>query len=143
MVEVSMQRCDGCIITCMDWRTHSSSSEFVKQVRELIGYNDFDVISIPGGTKNVVDETTRAFALSCIESSLRYHQIHTMVLFNHTDCSAYGSYGSLEKISSDLKEAKRIVSEQFPQLNVVIFIAHLSQNGKEWTVECVRPMFSN
>lgn len=134
-----MHRCDGCIITCMDWRIYSSSGELVNQVRGLSGYNDFDVISISGGTKNVVDETTRAFTLSCIESSLRHHQIHTVVLFNHTDCGAYGQYGSLEKISSDLEEAKRIVSEQFPQLNVAIFIAHLSQNGKGWTVDCARP----
>lgn len=116
---------------CMDFRFGQKMKEFMEQ-NNLMG--DADLVSIAGSAKNIVNPETQAFALKQIEISKTLHEMKRVHLVNHTDCGAYGGKKAFaddkteyDKLTGDLKEARDIVKAKWPDLEVVLWLAHIDE----------------
>src|SRR3989344_6063418 len=117
--------CEGVILTCIDFRLWERAA-VLEQIKQKAGISSFDVVSLSGGTRNLVDEKTRELILSQIEISTRLHHSTTVVLTNHTTCGAYGESGTRERLIEDLQLAASIISERFPQLEVCLLLVDIT-----------------
>jgi carbonic anhydrase len=116
---------------CMDFRFGKKMKEFM-ETNALMG--DADLVSIAGAAKNIVNPETQAFALRQIEISKTLHEMKKVHLVNHTDCGAYGGKKAFAdeqveyaKLTGDLKEARDIVKAKWPELEVVLWLAHITE----------------
>jgi carbonic anhydrase len=102
--------CKAIVVTCMDYRLQTQLRDWVVK---KIGSGHFDRLSLAGAAKNL------AFITEQIALSHSLHHIHTVYLINHEDCGAYGKEGTFEKHKHDLLLAKKILSAEFPDIEVV------------------------
>ena len=127
--------CTSLLMQCMDFRFGRKMKEFMEQ-NGLMG--DADLVSVAGAAKNIVNPETRAFALRQIEISKTLHEMKKVHLVNHTDCGAYGGHQAFAdeqaeyaKLTGDLKEARDIVKAKFPELEVILWLAHIDESEHE------------
>ncbi len=129
-------QCDGIILMCMDWRLYQSGRLF-EQVKEIAGISDFDIVSLAGATKNLIDEPNRELILRHFELSKNLHQTKKVILTNHTDCGAYGQEGTEERLINDLKKGKEIIKEKFSDLEIVLVLIRLiDKENSQWVTIC-------
>lgn len=134
-------QCDAIVITCMDFRIHNGKA--IPEIQKATGLKIFDVVSLPGGAKNLVGRIFRGRLrvrqmLTIIALSKRLHGIRSVVLVNHTDCGAYGEAGTLEKLQDDLLRARDRVQTKYPELMVYTLIAHVTARDGDWIISCQR-----
>ncbi|MCK5466379.1 hypothetical protein KAI56_02700 [Candidatus Parcubacteria bacterium] len=101
----------------------------------------FDVISLAGASKDIVDgsEEIKNNFLKHIGVSVDLHQVEKIIIFHHSDCGAYAQdyqFGSLKeekgKQLEDMKKAKEIILEKYPEVEVVFVWGELiDEDGKE------------
>lgn len=127
--------CDAIALLCMDWRLYQSGKLF-EQVKEIAGISDFDIVSLAGATKNLVDEPNRELILRHFELSKNLHQAKRVILTNHTDCGAYGQEGTEERLIDDLKKGGEIIKEKFPELDVILILIRLLAGENQWEIKC-------
>ncbi len=127
--------CKSLLMHCMDFRFGKAMKGFMEEHSMM---DDADLVSIAGAAKNIVNPETREFALKQIEISKSLHEMKEVDLMNHLDCGAYGGRKSFEtdaaeynKLTSDLKEARDIVKEKFPELAVKLWLAHIEETEHE------------
>ncbi|OHB97298.1 MAG: hypothetical protein A2W74_00020 [Planctomycetes bacterium RIFCSPLOWO2_12_38_17] len=126
--------CDTLLITCIDYRYAVANQEFIN---ETLGLKDnYDHISIPGSIYNLVNPETQGLLFSKFELSVRLHLIKRIVIISHIDCGAYGgsaSFGSeiaeRETLITDLTNARRLLIEKYPTLEVNLYIESLAKEG--------------
>src|SRR3990170_4515085 len=126
--------CDTLVITCIDYRFANANQEFIN---ETLGLKDnYDHISIPGSIYNLVNPETQGLLFSKFELSVRLHLIKLIVIISHIDCGAYGgsaSFGSeiaeRETLITDLTNARRLLIEKYPTLEVNLYIESLAKEG--------------
>src|SRR3989338_1765558 len=126
--------CDTLVITCIDYRFAFANQEFIN---DTLGLKDnYDHISIPGSIYNLVNPETQALLFSKFELSVRLHLIKRIVIISHIDCGAYGgsaSFGSeiaeRETLITDLTNARRLLIEKYPTLEVNLYIESLAKEG--------------
>jgi len=127
----------------MDFRLTSAVYDFM--VAQGLK-NNYDQVCPAGGVLPVVrpkNERDREFILEHIGLSMNLHGTKTVYLINHTDCGAYGGKQAFaseqaekEQHTKDLKEAKKIVLERFPELEVKLFLGRLKEEeGKELEID--------
>ena len=127
--------CSSILMHCMDFRFGKAMKEFMAE-KNLLG--DADLVSFAGSAKNVVDPATREFALRQIEISKTLHGMKNVWLVNHTDCGAYGGRKAFaddmaehDKHLADLREARKIVQEKWPDLTIWLTLAHIDETEHE------------
>ena len=127
--------CTFLLMHCMDFRFGKKMKEFMEQ-NKLMG--DADLVSVAGAAQNIVKPETQAFALRQIEISKTLHEMKVVHLVNHTDCGAYGGKKAFadekaeyDQLTGDLKQAKDIVLAKWPDLEVVLWLAHIDESGAE------------
>ncbi len=127
--------CRGVIVHCMDFRFGPDLKKFMED-QGLLG--DCDIVSFAGAAKNILEETTRAFAMRQIELSQKLHGMEEVHLVNHMDCGAYGGHGAFPDIAaehafqvSELEKAETIIKASFPDLTVVKWLADIQEQGHE------------
>lgn len=125
--------CDAIVIKCMDWRIEADGT-FRRLLERSAGVARFDTISIAGGARSVLDGATRKLIIWQINLASRLHGIKKVILTNHTGCGAYGSLGTLEKLTSDLKCAKQILLGSLSGLEVQTFLIRIDDAGGRWRV---------
>jgi carbonic anhydrase len=120
--EEHAHECENLVVMCMDFRFH----EKVSQVIEHSGYRQFDLVAMPGGSKSITDEATRAAALAAIEIGVSVHHIRRVIIVDHVDCRAYGGSEAFESPEAEesrhadaLLQAGRIIHERSPELEVL------------------------
>lgn len=143
MVHLS-HTCEALLLTCIDFRLHPELENLLKQEFRL----KFDYCAAAGAVKNLVKpekDEDREFVLRQIEKSKKLHEIQKVVLVNHTDCGAYGgkqAFAAEDEENNahkqDLKLAGQIIQENFPSLQVELFLAHLHPLNEEWKVTIER-----
>lgn len=113
--------CEAAVITCIDFRFWKSLVNYFDEQ----GLLKYDLISLGGGAKNVIDDATRELVFRQLDISTKLHQIKKVFLVNHLDCGAYGgskAFESLEleeeKLVADLHMAKNLISEKYPELEI-------------------------
>lgn len=106
----------------MDFRFQSAITDWA----EAQGYTkDFDLVSLAGAQKSILDEDTQATALKQVDLSVELHGSNQVVLIAHQDCGAYGGSAIFEnweqeraKYITDMESAEVIIKEKHPDLNV-------------------------
>ena len=123
---------------CMDFRFVPEIKKWMEE-QKLLG--DADLVSFAGAAKNIVDESSRAFALKQIEISRRLHGMKQVHLMNHMDCGAYGGHAAFtneaaekQKQIADMQSAAEIIKQSFPDLEVILWLAHIEEEGHGWNV---------
>ncbi len=103
--------------------------------------DDTDLLSVAGSAKQIVDSETRELILKQIGISYTLHGMRGVHLMNHTDCGAYGGRKAfesdekeLEKLTSDLHEAKRLLNDRWPDVDVHLWMAFLTPSEEMWDV---------
>lgn len=110
--------CDAIVITCMDFRFQKYIEEWEK---ENLGDYQFDRIALGGACHDF-------FAiLKQIDISIRLHDIKKVVIINHEECGAYGEAGTYERHQQDLKNAKKQISQLYPQVKIKTY--YLRKDG--------------
>lgn len=104
------------IITCIDFRFQEAINQWISK---NFAPKTFDRVSLAGGVKNL--ETI----MGQIDIAVRLHHIKKVVLINHEDCGAYGPEGTVDHHVRDLKQVKKQILEQFPNLRVETYYLHL------------------
>lgn len=108
--------CDALVVSCIDFR-------FQKYIQKWLGENlqnkTYDYVGFAGATKNLNT------ILNQLDISVRLHSIKQVILMHHEECGAYGSESTPEKHAQDLKKAKQIILEKYPQLLVDLYYLHL------------------
>lgn len=132
--QTSRPDCDTLLITCIDYRYAVANQEFINETLSL--KDNYDHISIPGSIYNLVNPETQGLLFSKFELSVRLHLIERIVIINHIDCGAYGgsdSFGSeiaeRETLITDLTNARRLLIEKYPTLEVNLYIESLAKEG--------------
>ncbi|MBI2469892.1 MAG: hypothetical protein HYV59_01430 [Planctomycetes bacterium] len=131
--------CDTLVITCIDYRYANANQEFIN---ETLGLKDnYDHISIPGSIYNLVNPETRELLFSKFALSVKLHLINRVVIISHKDCGGYGgsaSFGSEiaenETLCADLRNARELLIEKYPTLEVKLFLESLVKEGDELKV---------
>ena len=137
--EASRSDCDTLVITCIDYRFAVANQEFIN---ETLGMKDnYDHISIPGSIYNLVNPETRELLFSKFALSVSLHLINRVVIIGHRDCGAYGgsaSFGSeiaeYETLTTDLRNARVLLIEKYPTLEVNLFLESLVREEDETRV---------
>ena len=131
--------CDTLVITCIDYRFANANQEFIN---ETLGLKDnYDHISIPGSIYNLVNPETRELLFSKFALSVKLHLINRVVIISHKDCGGYGgsaTFGSdiaeSETLTTDLRNARALLIEKYPTLEVNLFLESLVKEGDQVTV---------
>jgi len=134
--ELSRSDCDTLVISCIDYRYALANQEFINNTLGL--RDNYDHVSIPGSILNLVNQETQALVFSKFALSVRLHNIKRVIIIAHIDCGGYGgsaSFGSElaehETLCNDLREARKFFLEQYPTLEVNLFLESLSQDGEK------------
>ena len=122
---------------CLDPRFFEQTVAFIK---EELGFEHFDPYVMPSGPRVLVRDETRSVMLGNIERvSIGLHHVSEMVLVAHRDCGAYGGSAAFkgpaeEKATQveDLKLARGILNEKFPNLNVTVYYAEIALEHVEF-----------
>jgi len=137
--------CKNLLIRCMDFRLY-------KETRKWIAGSDlfeggFDVISLAGASKDLVDgsEEVKNNLMKQIGISANVHKVEKIILFHHSDCGAYAldyefssAQEEKEKQLEDMKKAKAIILEKYPEIEVIFAWGELkNDNGDEIEFEVV------
>jgi carbonic anhydrase len=131
------QTCSTMVLHCMDFRLGSAIRDELEN-RGIL--NDCDIVAIAGAGKTIVSKIEQVAwhdtAMSHIDLSKRLHSIDNLVIMNHTDCGAYGGRAAFESHAAeqkqhenDLRDAKEIVLETHPDLNVQLTLVHIADDG--------------
>jgi len=128
----------------MDFRLRHGLKDWLEENELFEG--GFDTISLAGASKGLVDEgdEVRNYFLKNISVSIDLHSAERIVLLHHSDCGAYGEYcfanPEEEKLRQveDMRKAKGILKEKFPQAEVILAWADLKDaHGHEIEFEIV------
>lgn len=130
-----MHHCTALNIRCIDFRFR----EFTDQhLEKEMGILDFDLVTKPGGAKELAEKGKDTGLFQDIALSISLHQPEKIILVNHIDCGAYG--GSKEFASQseeearhkqDLLKAKEILSGEFRDKEIIcLFITKANPEGE-------------
>ena len=111
---MSTHKCKALVISCIDFR-------FVSKVRDFLANKglkeDYDLVTVPGASLGIEKVT------DSISISLRLHEPENIYIFDHEDCGAYGEGNSLESHIKNLKNAKELLTQHYPDEKVRTYIA--------------------
>lgn len=107
------------VIKCIDYRQNGFFKNWLKEQ----GIENSDIISVAGSIKELVHgtEEIKNWMISMIKISYDLHHSREVIITCHSDCGAYGiKYPEEEKTAQieDLKKAKAIIEEYFPDVTV-------------------------
>ena len=93
-------QCEWLVVRCMDFRLNGPLKDFIMyrhHGKERVPH-DHDLISVPGGPKDLLDPNSRLFR-DIEDISVAMRGVTKVMLVQHTDCDAYG--GGREKCGRD------------------------------------------
>lgn len=121
--------CRGLVIACMDFRLQEKIRDFLIEEGML---GNCDIVTYAGGVKDIAAADGDGL-LNQVKLSKKLHDIHEVLLVNHTDCGAYGGRSAfpseakeVETHLEELQRAKRNILAMSPALTVRTLIAHVA-----------------
>jgi hypothetical protein len=137
--------CEAVLITCEDFRLHQRKdgrnyiAEFIKDLDV-----DCDLITRGGGVQDMVRPKEQGYCdclLRDTQVSAKLHKANIIYLVNHEDCGAYGdmnfSYGEIEQHCKDLRKAKEIILENFPDKEVKLYFGELKDKPDVFEIKSI------
>lgn len=124
--------CSTALVRCIDFRLGSAIRDYM-QKNNL--YNETDIISYAGATKNINDDAGGPVETQ-IDLSKSLHSINTVILMNHTDCGGYGGRSAFESAEAErehhlgeLNKAKDRLAAKHPDLTIKLALADIKDDG--------------
>lgn len=130
-----LHTCSTLVINCIDFRFQTALRDFLN---DLGLEGKYDLFCLAGSALNITrpqKDSEQEFVFKHIEISQRLHQMWKLILINHQNCGAYGDEDSKEQHLVDLKKAREIIKDKFPDLKVILYFANLEEKGKERKIE--------
>jgi hypothetical protein len=129
--------CEAALITCEDFRLHQRKDgrNYIAQFIKELGV-DCDLITRGGGVQDMVrprEQGYRDCLLRDTQVSVKLHEADTIYLVNHEDCGAYGDMDfssrdeEIEQHYKDLRKAREIILENFPDKTVKLYFFELKE----------------
>jgi len=119
-------QCENLVLMCFDFRFRKGISDLLPHA----GFSEFDLISLPGASRSLVNEDIRETALRAIRLAMDLHGVRRVILVDHEDCAACGGSkafaGSEDEETfhaGSLREAAAILREAFDGIEVVTLYA--------------------
>lgn len=116
----------------MDFRLGPAIRDFLNE-KNL--YGDIDIISAAGAAKDIA-QLDSGYIEGQLGLSKKLHSINTVILMNHTDCGGYGGRAAFDSKEaereahlSDMQAAKTKVLASYPDINVLIALANINDDG--------------
>lgn len=120
--------CSTSLVRCMDFRLDSAIRDYMEK-HGL--YDDADIIAVAGAAKNLAQKENSTVEQQ-IQLSKKLHDVHTIILINHTDCGGYGgraAFASAEEEKqthiTDLHTAKQKLLNMYPDITVITLLADI------------------
>ena len=119
-------QCRACLVFCMDFRLHNQLRDFLAS--ENLDRDGVDIVRVAGASRCLArpgDPSEREFMLRQLRIAAVRHGIREIYLINHEDCGAYGpdnitdSDEELMVHSRDLRAARAMLNEEFPEIDVI------------------------
>ncbi|MCD6218535.1 hypothetical protein J7L05_11875 [bacterium] len=115
---LSPHACNVCVINCIDFRIYKENTlhEFLHEE----GVSSYDLVSVPGAGKAIIDETSRKLVVDSIRISMELHESKAVYIIHHRDCGAYGGSSAsespeseFEMHKSEMEKAEMILKAEF------------------------------
>ena len=128
-----MAQCKACLVYCIDFRLHESLANFLAE--QKLDADGADVIRVGGAIKSLAqpkETRDREFLLEQLNVAYELHGVRQFYLINHEDCGAYGLedvIDSPEELAihrEDLRTAKALVQDRFPDTEILTYFMRLS-----------------
>jgi carbonic anhydrase len=128
-----MAQCRACLVYCIDFRLHESLANFFAE--QKLDADGADVIRVGGAIKSLAqpkETRDREFLLEQLNVAYELHGVRQFYLINHEDCGAYGledvidSPEELATHQEDLRIAKALVQDRFPDTEILTYFMRLS-----------------
>lgn len=130
-------QCKALVITCIDYRFRSDIRDFLISLGLK---DDYDMVSLAGSTKDLVDGDPAGseIIMKEIEISNRLHKMSEIYILHHMDCGAYGGSKSFkskeeERIRQleDMELARTKIAVKFPQIEVKKVLARIDEQAED------------
>jgi carbonic anhydrase len=129
----NIHSCEAVVLACIDFRFWK---EAVKFVENELNIKTFDFPSLPGSAKAINEGND--LAMQCISVPCDLHHVQKIVIVNHQDCGAYGGSAKFNGDTEaeqkfheeELQKAKNIISEKYPDREVILIYAKLVDKGE-------------
>lgn len=130
---MTVHKTQAVVLTCIDFRTYDHSKRVLERaLAEKFNIESFDLVSLAGGARNLLQDKRREVALEDLATSIRLHDPDLIILVNHKDCGAYGGsaqFGSAQEEeqfhAQQLEQAAAVAQQSFPPDKVKTFYLHL------------------
>ena len=128
-----MAQCRACLVYCIDFRLHDSLANFLAELK--LDVDGADVIRVGGAIKSLAqpkETRDQEFLLEQLNVAYELHGVRQFYLINHEDCGAYGLedvIDSPEELAihrQDLRVAKALVQDRFPDTEILTYFMRLS-----------------
>jgi hypothetical protein len=140
--------CESALITCEDFRLHQRKDgrNYIAEFIKNLGM-DCDLITRGGGVQDMVRPKERGYCdclLRDAEVSAKLHDAKFIYLVNHEDCGAYGDMNfssreeELEQHYKDLRAAKEIILENFPDKEVKLYFGELKEEPDRFEIKPIK-----
>ncbi len=130
----NQHKAQACALFCMDFRFKEETLEYLKN---KLGMNDLDVISLAGASLNIANPKNKAdyeVVMNQIDLSANLHKIDKIIIIDHADCGAYGGRAAFNSVEEEkdahvknLIESKEILNNKYPEKEIVLVYADLIQ----------------
>lgn len=133
----NIHHCEAVVLTCIDFRFWRETAEFIEK---KLGIKNFDFPSLPGAAKALNESADQNdLVWQCLRVPVELHEAKKIVIVNHADC---GAYGGIKKFNGnqemerrfhqeELKKAKIRIAANFPNQEVILVFAGLSDDGEK------------
>lgn len=128
--------CEAVVLACIDFRFWKETMQFVEQ---FLGIENYDFPKLPGSAKAINESQDGDISMMCVGVPCDLHGAEKIVVVNHSDCGAYGgskkfggdSEAEQKFHEQELKKARDVILEKYPENEVVLAYAKLSGYQEE------------
>ncbi len=126
--------CSTIVIHCIDSRIQAIVDDWIAANCRP---GDYDRVSHAGGVKDIIDDVEAIW--KNIRIAVVSHGVSRVVLFNHTDCLAYGQDNHIDHHAKQLQTAAAMIRERYVDVSVEPYICVIG-NDDQVSLEAVRPL---
>lgn len=131
-----VHHCDAVVLACIDFRFWKETMQFAQQ---FLGIESYDFPKLPGAAKAINESKDGDISMMCVGVPCDLHGVEKIVIVNHSDCGAYGGSKKFEGDSqaeqqfheTELKKARGIVREKYPEKEIILAYARLAEGQEE------------
>lgn len=135
---MAYHHCTALVLHCMDYRFVQAIADHMESLTLAGSYDDVSVAGSCQPLSRPMDADGKEYILRQITISKDLHMIRKVVLINHQGCGAYPAFDDpqSERVQheADLKKARQVIEEQFPDLDVLLFFVTIEEKGTKRTI---------